>query len=266
VNRLVIVAVAAVVAIASGVGLVLYVSGAEDRAVESAAPVAVLVAASDIAPGTAFESALRSGAIVEAQTPVAMRPETAVTDTSELAGKVSENGMLAGQTVVDGEFVEPGEQRRTGPPTFADQLDNGTVAVSFDAVGADAVAELVQPGDRVNLLVQVPNASEVGLADSGGPAVVHVFQDLEILAVGTSTTPAEPAEEEAEEAELTTGSYTVAVAPKDAPRVLLLTREYPTYIALAARGTEPDQIPPVDRNQAIPDTLTAEEAVPGLEP
>jgi Flp pilus assembly protein CpaB len=268
VNRLVVVAIAAVVALASGVGLVLYVGSAEDRAAESTRPVPVLVAARDVADGVPFEEAWSSGAIVAAETPASMRPDTAIADPGSLGGTRADGGLAAGQLVVDGEFVEPGEERRrSGPPTFADALDDGTVAVSFEAAGADAVGELIQPGDRINLLVQVPEAAELGLPESNGPAVVHVFQDLEVLAVGTSIAAAPtPAEGEAAPAAPPTGAYTVSVAPQDAARVLLLTRQYPVLVALVGPENEPAPHPPIGPADALPGTLTAEEAVEVIEP
>jgi Flp pilus assembly protein CpaB len=272
VNRLVVVAIAAVVALASGVGLVLYVGSAEDRAAETTKPVPVLVAARNVADGTSFEDAWTSGAIIEGETPQTFRPETAVVDPSTLEGTLADGGMRAGQVVVDGEFVEPGEQRRPpGPPTFADTLEDGTVAVSFEAEGANAVSELIKPGNRVNLLVEVPDAAELGLPPSEGPAVVHVFQDLEVLAVGSTLIPteaatADPAEAAPAKAATITGTYTVATAPRDAARVLLLTRQYPVFVTLVGPDTEPEEQQPVGRTDAIPETLTADEAVSGRNP
>jgi hypothetical protein len=102
--------------------------------------------------------------------------------------------------------------------------------------------------------VQVPNAAELGLPDSGGPAIVHVYQDLLILAIGTTPAPAKGATEAA--LNPGTGQYTVAVPPLDAARVLLLTRQYPVLLTLVGPGTTPDEQAPVSRVNAMPGTLT----------
>jgi pilus assembly protein CpaB len=259
-NRLTVVAVAALVALASGLGLVRYVAGAEDRATATAQPVPVLVAAADVAAGTTFAEAWESGAIVQSEILQAMRPATAVLDPSELEGSVADGVLRQGQLVVQGVFVAPGDAGEGAlPPTFADSLPEGSVAVSFEAAGAQAVSDLISPGDRVNLLVQVPNAAELGLPDSGGPAVVHVFQDLKVIAIGAALAPAPGTE--AAVANPGAGSYTVAVAPRDAARLLLLTRQYPVFLTLVGPGTEPTAQDPVSSTDALPETLTPDVAV-----
>lgn len=261
-NRLSVVAIAAVVSLASGLGLVQYVSGAEERAAESAAPVEVFVATVDVPDGTPFDAALADGRIGRSQTLQASLPATAVTDAALLSGTVADGVLRAGQTVVAGAFVDPAKDRvGVGPPTFADDLPEGTVAVSFEAVGAAAVSNLISPGDRVNLLVSVPNAAELGLPDSGGPAMVHVFQDLEVIAIGTAIRPQEGAAEAV--ANPGASSYTVAVAPRDAARLLFLTRQYEVLLALVGPGNEPAQQDPVGKKEALPADLTAEPASAG---
>jgi pilus assembly protein CpaB len=254
-NRITVVAIAAVVALASGLGLVRYVGGAEDRAAASVEPVTMLVATDDIGNGTPFDDALADGRIVESQTLQESLPASAVTDPSQLAGMLADGVLRAGQAVVTGSFA-PAEAlgRNLGPATFASDLPEGTVAVSFDASGSSAVADLISPGDRVNLLVNVPNASELGLPDSGGPAVVHVFQDLQVIAIGTAVRP----EEGADVAVANPGAstYTVAVAPKDAARLLFLTRQYEVLLTLVGPGTTPSEQDPIGKNDALPTTLT----------
>jgi pilus assembly protein CpaB len=254
-NRITVVAIAAVVAVASGLGLVRYVGGAEDRAAASVEPVTMLVATDDIPVGTPFEDAFAEGRIVASQTLKESLPLTAITDPAALAGLMADGVLRAGQAVVEGSFAAPSDLGRSaGPATFADDLPEGTVAVSFDASGSSAVGDLISPGDRVNLLVNVPNATELGLPDSGGPAVVHVFQDLEVIAIGTAVRP----EDGAEEAVANPGAstYTVAVAPRDAARLLFLTRQYEVLLALVGPATSPSQQDPVGKADALPTTLT----------
>lgn len=260
-NRLVVIAVAALVALGSGFALVQYVGGAEERASAAAAPVPVLIAAADVPEGTSFADAWSDGSIIRGETLDRIRPATAIADPAALQGTFATGLLRAGQVVVDGVFADPDRLDRPGPPTFADQLPDGSVAVSFEASGAQAVSDLITPGDRVNLLVQVPNAAELGLPDSGGPAVVHVFQDLKVLAIGAATVPAEGTEEEAPAVRPAGGSYTVAVAPRDAARLLLLTRQYEVFLVLVGPGTEPDAQAPVGRPDALPETLTADDAL-----
>ncbi|MEY2447660.1 MAG: pilus assembly protein CpaB [Acidimicrobiaceae bacterium] len=255
-NRLSVVAIAAIVALLSGVGLVRYVGGAEQRATASAELVPIMTAATDVPEGTTFANAWASGQVVWSKTLAAVRPPTAVVDPAALSGMVANRALVRGQVVVQGEFVDPAAARRSGPPTFATNLPDGTVAVSFEAVGAQAVSDLITPGDHVNLLVQVPNAAELGLPDSGGPAVVHVFQDLLILAIGSTPAP-EPGATKAA-VNPGTGTYTVAVSPLDAARLLLLTRQYTVFLTLVGPGTAPANQAPVDKANALPDSLTAD--------
>ena len=255
-NKLVILAVAAVVAVGSGFGLLQYVSGAEARAEEATQAVDIFVAAQTVPAGTSWEEARSTGLIVTSQTLRGSLPPTAVTDAASLAGLVADDALLAGQTVVQGAFVDPAAERvGAGPPTFADDLPAGTVAVSFEASGASAVSDLISPGDRVNLLLNVPNASELGLPDSNGPAVVHVFQDLEVIAIGAALRPAEGAAEPVANPG-GASTYTVAVAPRDAARLLFLTRQYEVLLALVGPGNEPSEQPPVGTADALPESLT----------
>ncbi|HEY2813972.1 MAG TPA: Flp pilus assembly protein CpaB [Acidimicrobiales bacterium] len=249
-NRITILIVAAVVAVGSCFGLVKYASGAENRAVEASKPVQVLVAQKDVPAGTAFSTAWNDHRIAFAQTLQSLVPPTAVTDPTALQGMVVTAALVQGQYVVRGAFADPATVGRVGPPTFANQLPNGTVAVSFKAEAASAVSDLVRPGDHVNLLVQVPNASVLGLPDSGGAAVVHIFQDLEIIAIGDVTAPPPDATEAPKNPG--TGLYTVAVAPEDSARLLLLSNEYDVFVTLVGPKTQPSDIPPIADRESVP--------------
>jgi Flp pilus assembly protein CpaB len=229
-NRIGVLVVAAVVALGSSFGLVRYASGAQERAVEATQPVPVMVAAADVPPGTSFTVAWDKGLITMAETVQSLRPETAVLDPAPLRGLVTTTGLAKGQLVVQSTFVDPSAVVDAGPPTFANDLPDGTVAVSFEAKSAQAVADLIRPGNHVNLLVQVPNAAVLGLPDSGGAAVVHVFQNLQIIAIGDVLKPGKDAVEAPKNPG--TGIYTVAIKPEDSARLLLLAHEYDLYLTL----------------------------------
>ena len=249
-NKIAVLVVAGVVALGSCLGLVKYASGAEDRAIKASQPVPVMVAVKDVAAGTSFTSAWRDGQIAMSQMPQSLRPATAVADPNHLDGLVAAAPLAQGQFVVESSFVAPGPTTRVGPPTFATQLPEGTVAVSFEAQSAQAVSDLIRPGDRVNFLVQVPNASVLGLPDSGGAAVVHVFQNLEIIAIGDVTAPGKDATEAPKNPG--TGLYTVAVPPEDSARLLLLSHEYDVYLTLVGAKTAAGAIPAIADHSALP--------------
>ncbi len=249
-NRVTILVVAAVVALASCFGLVKYASGAEARAVNASHPVDVLVALKDVPAGTAFADAWNQHRIGVSQTLESLRPAAAVSDPNVLQGLVTVTPLAAGQVVVRGAFADPSQTGKQGPPTFANALPPNTVAVSFKADAAKEVADLIRPGDHVNVLVQVPNASVLGLPDSGGAAVVHLFQDLEVIAIGDVVAP--PADAPEAPKNPGTGLYTVAVRPEDSARLLLLSNEYDVYLTLVGSRTTPAEVPPIADREGLP--------------
>jgi hypothetical protein len=81
-----------------------------------------------------------------------------------------------------------------------------------------------------------------------------VFQDLEIIAIGQAVRPVEGAEEAV--ANPGADTYTVAVAPRDAARLLFLTRQYEVLLALVGPANEPSEQAPVAKTDAMPKTLS----------
>jgi Flp pilus assembly protein CpaB len=262
VNRVGVLVVAAVVAVGSCFGLIRYASGAQDRAVSAAEPVPVMIAAKDVPQGMPFSTAWNEGRLTLSNIPKTLRPATAVTNPNALAGLLATAPIAQGQLVVQESFAKADANVRVGPPTFAAALPEGTVAVSFKASADKAVSDLITPGDHVNLLVQVPNASVVGLPDSGGAAVVHVFQDLKIIAIGDVQAPA--ADATVAPKNPGTGLYTVAIPPQDSARLLLLSHEYDVYLTLVGPKTGAEQLPAIADKDALPPTTTPSQ--PGANP
>ncbi|HEV3225372.1 MAG TPA: Flp pilus assembly protein CpaB [Acidimicrobiales bacterium] len=253
-NRIGVLVVAAVVALGSALGLVHYASGAQDRAVKAAEPVPVMIATKDVPLGMPFSTAWNERRVVLSTIPRTLRPPTAVVDPNALTGTIAAAPITQGQLVVQESFANTAASDHPGPPTFATQLPPGTVAVSFKATAAQAVSDLIRPGDHVNLLVQVPDASVLGLPPSGGAAVVHVFQDLKIIAIGDVTEAPKDATEAPKNPG--TGLYTVAVAPEDSARLLLLAHEYDVYLTLVGPKTSSSNVPAIADHDALPPVTT----------
>ena len=258
-NRVGVLVVAAVVAIGSCFGLVRYASGAQDRAVQAAEPVPVMIAMKDVPQGMAFSTAWNEGRLALSNIPRTLRPATAVVDPNALAGLTASAPLAQGQLVVQASFTKNDPKARVGPPTFAATLPEGTVAVSFKASADKAVSDLITPGDHVNLLVQVPNAAVLGLPDSGGAAVVHMFQDLKIIAIGDVQEPA--ADATVAPKNPGSGLYTVAIRPEDSARLLLLSHEYDVYLTLVGPKTSAEAMPAIADKDALPPVTTAQDAV-----
>jgi pilus assembly protein CpaB len=260
---------AAIAAILTGVGLFYYVNTADQRAQASESPVTILVAKQAVPSGTPFETAYNTGLVQGVPTPKRLVPPTAVKDPQALAGTVAVNPIAAGQLIVSEGFAKPSELATAGASAVGRRIPNGRVAVTFTASSSAAVAGLIQPGDHVNLLIQVPDAKDIGLPTTNGPAVVHVFQNLEVFALGTtaSTDPnagaaATPAAAPAAGgAPAVSGTlYTVLVDPRDSARLILLTTQYPVTLGLVNPTYTPREIPPVKKPEAMPDGLTPDES------
>src|SRR5439155_19024119 len=114
--------------------------------------VKVFRVAKDIKKGLPGEQAIDGGSVKSADMPQQFRPTTALTDINAIRGKLALNDLSAGQVVVDGMFVEP----RVATVSFAQRISAGQVAVTIQVVQVRGVANLVVPGDHVNILASAP--------------------------------------------------------------------------------------------------------------
>lgn len=283
-NRRTAVLASIVVTLLVGVGLFLYVSGADERAESNEALATAYVAATTIQRGTTFEAAFNDGAIAQIDMPARLIPETAIQDPEGMVGQLAVGNISSGLPIVTGQFATR-EQIGTpalGPNTFARQIPEGRVAVSFDA--GPQVGGFIRPGDHVNLMIEVPNAALLDELDAdvprqigpdgvpaaspgtAGPTVVHIFQDLEVVAVDQTpiipigAAPGTQVDPDAVVGGTGGNSYTVLVAPKDAARLIYLTNQYTVHLALLPPIYEATPVDPVDSTNALPEGLTVDDS------
>ena len=171
-RRSLLAAAAVLLAVAAGMGVYFYVSGADNRAESKVETVEAFVAVRDIPKGMTGSTALSQGLIAPARTLRGSVPPSAVTDSSTLEGKVAAATIQSRQFITDSSFVAPAEGGGGSLAASIGAKDLVAVTISFDA--ARAVANQIAPGDRVDLIA----GSETGQ---------YLLRGVKVLAIGTET-------------------------------------------------------------------------------
>jgi pilus assembly protein CpaB len=131
----------------------------------------------------------------------------------EMIGAVVRKRIAAGEPIIDGAVVKPGERG-----FLAAVLEPGMRAVSLPITPTSANSGLIFPGDRVDLIL---TQSLVESEEEGSIRRVSetVLNDIRIIAMGVDTSD-DPREGEANEKAKTA---TLEVTPRQAEQVALLT-------------------------------------------
>jgi pilus assembly protein CpaB len=148
---------------------------AETPASAALAQTSVLVAARALRPGTL----LRSSDLRWQSLPAEQVPSAAITRRpgaeAALLGAVARRTFEAGEPLVPTGFVSPGT-----PGFLAAALAPGMRAVSIGVDASSSVAGLVQPGDRVDLML----AQSLGEGTAGHSAIGEtILQNVRVIAV-----------------------------------------------------------------------------------
>lgn len=138
--------IAVLLAVAGTVALVLYVRGAEERALEGQRAVEVLVADAVIARGTPADEL--AGQVRTERIPAAVQARGSVDDLAALSGTVAAVELLPGEQLSTLRFVEPGALDSADDVPVPEGLQELTVAVEPQRVLGGEVAA----GDRVGLI------------------------------------------------------------------------------------------------------------------
>jgi len=247
-RRTVILIAAVVVAAVAAVAVYSYLTTVQDRANKDAKLVKVFVVKKDITKGLPGEQALDQGYIKPDKINVKFRATTALTDPNVIRGKVALTNLAANQVVVDGQFVDP----KVATVSSAQRIPTGNVAITIQVDQVHGVANLVQPGDKVNMLVQVHAGQEE-----------YLYQNVPVLFVGSQAAP-QPGETTA-----TTqpgapvqgsGLITLAVRPEAAQRIAFVESTNNSnagiYLTLVPPDNAPKAIPPIDLGSVIDSSLT----------
>lgn len=172
-RRTLLAAVSVVLALLAGVGVYVYVAGADDRATAAVQTVEAFVAVRDIPKGTTGDAALSSGLIATERVLRGSVPGAAVTDATALDGMVAAAEISAKQFITTASFVAPSDAGGSSLAASIGGRDLVAVTVAFDA--ARSLAGQIAPGDRVDLIAVREAAS------------TYLLKGVKILAVGLET-------------------------------------------------------------------------------
>jgi len=187
--------------------------------------VQVHYAAGPIPVGMAGAAALAEGRIATKGVAAASRPANAVTDPSQLSGRVAAADVPAGTIVTTDMFPAP--QTRIGTVVIAP----GKRALSLELQPVAGVAGFVGAGDRIDIYA-------VAKGEGTPPGVRLVLQGVDVLNVNGTGLPS---------AQGQPGSpnliYLLAVTPGDAERLIYLNAYEKMYFDLVPKGEGPVKTP-----------------------
>jgi len=175
--------------------------------------VQVVAAARAVAAGTTLAA---SDLVLKAVPPALTGPET-MSDLSQVVGKVTRVPLVPGELVFRSKLVLPG-----GGAGLGTHVPPGYRAVTVAADEVKAVAGLLQPGDRVDVIATF--SQEV----AGAEKTRLLLEDVQVLAVGKATEVAAGGRDAGE-----LRSVTLAVTPEQA--IALTLAEETGRIRLALR-------------------------------
>ncbi len=194
----------------------------------------IVQAATDISLGTT----ITAGQVVVKEVPVTSAPVDAFSDPSQVVGRIARQQITAGSTLTTADFA-------SGNTAQGDQivkaLKPGFRAIAVQVDQNSGVGTLIQPGDRVDMVIGIkiqvyvaptgvgPAASQLPQPVPGGPqlSVKDIIQNLEVL--GTLTPPVTTT---------TTGQQAQQPAPSAGAAVGLTGQQMIVILAVTAQQAE----------------------------
>lgn len=216
---------AGVTLLVAGAGGAAYLGTRKPAQDPTAGKVPMYYAASQVQVGTAASVALADGSIRSKVVLPQDRPADAVTDPTQLSGRVAGVAIAPGTTITASMFPAP--QTRIGTVV----IPAGKRALALEIAPLAGVAGFVGAGDLIDVYGVVKGAANP-------PSVRLLLQGVEVLNVngaGLPTVQGQP------------GSpnliYLLAVTPADAERLIYLNEFEKLYFDLVPKGESPVKTP-----------------------
>ena len=252
----------------AGFALLNYVQGVEQDVRQEVQRVPVFVIAADVASGTTASDVQQTNRIQQREVESAFRPANAITDLSQIQGRVSVSNLAANQILVDGMFEDP-EVIET---TYSDLLGDDHVAFSITIPQARAVNGFIEPGDFVDVIVLGDPPVEPGEEDAfesnaaSSPYTKparYLYRGVRIVSIGDDIAgQSRPPVEGVPEAEEVTTDLAITLAvPADAAQRILSVDQGDIVLSLLPKSWSP-----LAQTNVVLEELLTDEDLPGENP
>ena len=173
-SRVLAILVAVVLALVATAALVVYVNGADRRAIADQKPTLVWVAAQAIKAGTPGQSARNTGMIKQAPMPRKNVVDGAVVSLTQIQNRYAAVDIVAGEQLLQKRWV--GAEDVAGGRLLRIQPGYQALAIEMDLTRQ--VAGFVTPGDKVSLILSMKR--------NGIDRSEFLLQNIQVLAVGAT--------------------------------------------------------------------------------
>jgi pilus assembly protein CpaB len=172
------------------------------------------VASKDIPAGTKAESAMK--AMQSRPVPTGLRPASAITSPTQLAGRTSVRSITKGEVITLADFGQ-----HAAAPAAGLQIPTGYNAVTMNLGQPQGVAHYAQPGDIVDIYVTMKRPADT--------ITKLLLQNVQVLANRSAT---------ASEASSSSGEVllTLALRPDEAERVIFAKENGSLWFGLVRPG------------------------------
>lgn len=224
----------AVFLVGAGATFLIARDNGEDTPVAGPGRASVLYAAKAIPAGTSGGNAVNQGMVKTKVVAESAKPANALTDSSQLVGRVAALGVAEGQLITSDQFQE--SQTRIGTL----KIPEGKNALAVQLANVPGVAGFAGAGDNINIF---------GLTEDGpqGPQAKLIMQNIEVLNVNGASLAGNQGQPGG--AGLV---YLLAVDPQAAEQLVYLTSFQKLYFSLVAKDQAPvGSTPGVNQQQAL---------------
>jgi pilus assembly protein CpaB len=247
-RRILAIGLAVVLAVIGTIGVLIYVNGADDRALAGQQAVTVLVADKRITAGTSALDAQNQSLLRPQRLPAANVPADALSSIGpDIEALTASADVQPGQLLLRSMLRE-----NNAPATGGLSIRPGEIAVTVALCASESVGGYVKPGSHVAVFDTASTADAKAQAgceakhEQQGIAVTKLLlADVQVLAIG----PAPAGSANGTETTNATGSaatgstddkvlVTVTVSQADAERLILATQTGLPYLALRAEDSK----------------------------